>query len=173
MSQEQAAGADRSSHSGQRRDHTTSAGTPAAIFQPHRPCNLYPVGRLWKPPEEERGEVSRANRLKFSIDTWVTDLHRLPTWYVGIGIDDTASTRRQPLLLELIPISIHSQSTVDADTTTAATTTPATTTTLRMDLEPRTRMIVTLVPKSIRGSPPRWFREQIEFDHLSTQRRYR
>lgn len=71
------------------------------------PNDLIPIGKLISSPTPVVGDVSRTTRLELSLETFITDLYRIPQWYIELdGIDDTEAIPRRSIMMSVTPIRI-------------------------------------------------------------------
>lgn len=107
------------------------------------PNDLIPIGKLIASPTPVVGDVSRTTRLELSLETFITDLYRIPEWYIELdGIDDAEAIPRRSVMLSVTPIRIDECRAVH----------------MRMGHQGRLEMKQVLVcPNTLRGEGlPRW-----------------
>jgi hypothetical protein len=77
--------------------------------------DLLPVGRVVA--QKVDGHTSDCSvKLKLSIETFLTDVYRIPSWWLELSLDDCESATHRKILIEVVPLGGRSGVDITCDT---------------------------------------------------------
>jgi hypothetical protein len=113
--------------------------------------DLLPVGRVVA--QKVDGHTSDCSvKLKLSIETFLTDVYRIPSWWLELSLDDCESATHRKILIEVVPLGGRSGVDIPCDTSN-----------MMISDHGRvlfTRYLVVLKPGTC-GHAPAWFNKKL------------
>ena len=113
--------------------------------------DLLPVGRVVA--QKVDGHTSDCSvKLKLSIETFLTDVYRIPSWWLELSLDDSQSATNRKILIEVVPLGGRSGVEIPCDTSN-----------MMISGHGRvlfTRYLVVLKPGTC-GHAPAWFNKKL------------
>lgn len=126
-------------------------GNAREDFVRERRTDLLPVGRVVA--QKFDGHTSDCSvKLKLSIESFLTDVYRMPTWWLELSLDDCQSPTRRKILVEVVPLGGQSGVEIPCDTS-------------NMMLSDHGRLLfaryLVVLKPGICGHAPAWFNKKL------------